>query len=165
MKKVNECLQTLSCVTSKILSKINKLTEKHEHCGDNPAQTTFASVTLPKNSSIIIANKATVQKLEVKIHQAEQDALSKTIMVQGVSIDSVLENDLQDMNYNMSGIKSAITSEIDSLITQTFAENDITKLSIDGHPRKHLKVVLASANMKSSILQGPVEPPNQYLHK
>ena len=54
----------------------------------------------------------------------------------------------------MSGIKSAITSEIDSFITQTFAENDITELSIVGRARKHLKVVLVSANMKSSILQG-----------
>ena len=54
----------------------------------------------------------------------------------------------------MSGIKSAITNEIDSFITQTFAENDITELSIFGNARKHLKVVLASANMKSSILQG-----------
>ena len=64
-EKVIECLQTISCATSKILSKIDKLTEKHEHCGDNPAQTNFASVTRPKNSSIIIPNKATVQKLEV----------------------------------------------------------------------------------------------------
>ena len=45
-------------------------------------------------------------------------------MVQGVSIDSLLENNLEDMMYNMSGIKSAITSEIDSFITQTFAENE-----------------------------------------
>ena len=64
-------------------------------------------------------------------------------MVQGVSIDSLLENNLQDMKYNMSGIKSAITSEIDSFITQTFAENDVTDLSIVGRARKHLKVVLA----------------------
>ena len=35
----------------------------------------------------------------------EQDALSKIIMVQGVSIDSLLENNLQDMKYNMSAIK------------------------------------------------------------
>ena len=83
------------------------------------AQTTFASETRPKNSSIIIPNKATIQKLEVKIDQLEQDALSKTIMVQGVSIESLLENNLQDMKYNMSGIKSAITSEIDSFITCT----------------------------------------------
>ena len=82
----------------------------------------------------------------------EHDALSKTIMVQGVSIDSLLENNLQDMKCNMSEIKSAITSEIDSFITQTFAENDITELSIVGRARKHLKVVLATANMKSSIL-------------
>ena len=75
-------------------------------------------------------------------------------MLQGVSIDSLLENNLQDMKYNMFGIKSAITSEIDSFIKQTFAENDITELSIVGRARKHLKVVLASANMKSSILQG-----------
>ena len=60
---------------------MDKLTEKHENCGDNPAQTTFASVTRPKNSAIIIPNKATVQKLEVKIDQVEQDALVKTIMV------------------------------------------------------------------------------------
>ena len=96
-----------SCVTSKILSKIDKLIEKHENCGDNPAQTTFASVTQPKNSAIIIPNKTTVQKLEVKINQVD---LSKTIMVHGVSIDSLLENNLQDMKYNMSGIKSAITN-------------------------------------------------------
>ena len=60
----------------------------------------------------------------------EQDALSKTIILQGISIDSLLENNLQDMKYNMSGIKSAITSEIGSFITQTFAENDIMELSI-----------------------------------
>ena len=103
---------------------------KHEHCGDNPAQTTFASVTRHKNSLIIIPNKATVRKLEVKIDQVEQDALSKTIVVLGVSIDSLLENNLQDVKYNMSGIKSAITSEIDSFMTQTFAENDITELQL-----------------------------------
>ena len=55
--------------------------------------------------------------------------------------------------YNMSGIKSAITSEMNTLITQTFSENDITELTIVGRERKHLKFVLASANMKSSILQ------------
>ena len=66
-EKVIECLQNLSCVTSKILSKTDKLIEKHENCGYNPAQTTFASVTHPKNNAIIIPNKATVQKLEVKI--------------------------------------------------------------------------------------------------
>ena len=54
----------------------------------------------------------------------------------------------------MFGIKSAISSEIGSFITQIFAENDITELSIVGRARKHLKVVLASANMKSSIIQG-----------
>ena len=107
-EKVVECLQNLSSVTSNILWKIDKLVEKHEHCGDNPAQITFASETRHKNSSIIIPNKATVQKLEVKIDQVEQDALSKTFMVQGVSIDALLENDLQDMKYNMSGRKSAI---------------------------------------------------------
>ena len=32
------------------------------------------------------------------------------------------------MKYNMSGIKSDIMGEIDSFITQTFAENDITEL-------------------------------------
>ena len=96
-----------SCVTSKILLKIDKLTNTHENCDHNNAQTTFASVTQPINSSIIIPNKATVQKLEVKIDQVEQDALSKTIMAQGLSIDSMLESNLQDMKYNMSGIKSA----------------------------------------------------------
>ena len=40
-----------------------------------------------------------------------------------------------------------------SFITQTFAENDITKLSIVGRASKHLKVLLASTNVKSSILQ------------
>ena len=163
----SEYNKTLSCVTSKILSKIDDLTEKHEHCGDNPAQTTFASVTRPKYSSITIPNKATVQKLEVKIDQVEQDALSKTIMVQGVSIDSLLESNLQDMKYNMSGIKSVIRSEIDSFITQTFAENDITELSIVGRARKYQKVVLASTNMKSSILQGARlnRPTNIYINE
>ena len=123
-EKVIECLQNLSCITSKILSKIDKLTEKHKNCGANPAQTTFTSVTQAKNSFVIIPNKATVQELEVKIDQLEQDALSKIIMVQGVSIDSLLENNLQDTKYNKTGIKSAITSEIDSFITQMFAEND-----------------------------------------
>ena len=127
-EKVIECPQNLSCVTSKILLQIDKLTRKHVNCGNNPAQTTVASVTRPKNSSIIISNKATVHKLEVKIDQVEQDALSKTIMVQGVSIYSLLENNLQDMKYNMSGIRSVITSEIGSFITQTFAENDISSL-------------------------------------
>ena len=155
-EKIIECLHSLSSVTSKILSKIDMLIEKHEHCGDNPAQTTVASITRPKYSLIIVPNKATVQKLEVKIDQVEQDALSKTIMLQGVSIDSILENNLQDMKYNMSAIKSAITSEIDSFITQTFAENEITELSIVGRACKHLKVVLASANIKSSIIQGRV---------
>ena len=113
----------------------------HEHCGDNPTQTTFDSVARLKNSSIIIPNKATVQKLEVKIDQVEHYALSKTIMVQGVSTDSLLENNLQDMKYNMAGIKSAITSEIGSFTTQTVAENDITELSIGGRARKHLKLL------------------------
>ena len=95
-----------------------------------------------------------------------QDALSKTIMVQDVSIDSLLENNLQDMKYNMSGIKSVITNEIDSFITQTFAENDITELSILGRARKHLKVILAFANMKSSILRGARlnHPTNVYIN-
>ena len=97
----------------------------------------------------------------------EQDALSKTIMVQGVSINSLLENNLQHMKYNMSGIKSTITNEIDSFITRTFAENDITELSIVGRARKHLKVVPASANMKSSILQGAHlnHPNNVYINE
>ena len=88
-------------------------------------------------------------------------------MVQGVSIDSLLENNLQDMKYNMSGIKSAVTSEIGSFIPQTFAENDISELSIVGHARKHLKVVFASTNMKSSILQGPRlnRPTNVYINE
>ena len=77
--------------------KIDKLTKKHENCGDNPAQTTFASVTRPENSFIIIPNEATVQKLEVKIDQVEQDAHSKTIMVECVSIGSLVENKLHDM--------------------------------------------------------------------
>ena len=115
----------------------------------------------------MIPNKATVQKLEVKIDQVEQDTLSKTIiMVQGVSNDSLLENNLQDMKYNISGIKSAIMSEIDSFITQTFAENDITEFSIVCRGHKHLKVVLASANMKSSILHGARlnHPTNVYIN-
>ena len=62
-EKVIECLQNLSCVTSKILLEIHKLTKKHENCGGNPAQTTFPSVTRPINNSVIIINKATVQKL------------------------------------------------------------------------------------------------------
>ena len=88
-------------------------------------------------------------------------------MVQGVSIDSLLENNLQDMKYNKSGIKSAITSEIDSFNTQTFAENDITELSIVGSARKHPKVLLASANIKSSIIQGArsTHPTNMYINE
>ena len=68
---------------------------------------------------------------------------------------------------NVSGIKSAITNEIDSFITQTFAENDITELSIVGRSRKHLKAVLASANIKSSILQGARlnHPTNVYINE
>ena len=87
-------------------------------------------------------------------------------MVQGVSNDSLLENNLQDMKYNMSGIKSAITSEIHSFITQTFAENDIMELSIVGRAHRHLKVVLASANMKCSILHGARlnHPINVYIN-
>ena len=85
-EKVIECLQNLSCVTSKILSEIDKLTKKHENCRGNHTQTTFASATRPINSSIIIPNKATVQKLEVKIDQVEQDALSKTVLVQGTKL-------------------------------------------------------------------------------
>ena len=103
-------------------SLIDKLTKKHEKCGDNPAPTTFASITWPIINSIIRPNKATVQKLEVKIDQVEQDALSKTIKGQGVSVDSLLENNLQDMKYNMSGMKSAVASEIGLFITQTFAK-------------------------------------------
>ena len=95
----------------------------------------------------------------------EQGALSKTIMVQDVSIDSTLENNLQDMKYNMSGIKSAIMSEIDSLITQTFAENDITELSIVGRARKHLKVVCICEYEILNYTRRPFEPSNQYLHK
>ena len=46
-----------------------------------------------------------------------------------IYIDYLLENNLQDMKYNMSGIKSAL--QVKSVfITQTFAENDITELSI-----------------------------------
>ena len=97
MKKSLNVFRTFHVSFKKILLKIDKLTKKHENCGDNPAQTTFASVTRPKNSRIIIPNKATVQKLEVKIDQVEQDAISKTIIVQGVSIDSLLEKNLQDI--------------------------------------------------------------------
>ena len=50
---------------------------------------------------------------------------------------------------------------------QTFGENDITELSIVGRARKHLKVVLASANMKSSIIQGARlnRPTNIYINE
>ena len=92
----------------------------------------------------------------------EQDALSKTIMVQGVYIDSLLENNLQDMKYNMSLIKSAITSEIDSFITQTFAQNDITELSVVGRALIHLKAVLASANTQGARLNHPT---NVYINE
>ena len=37
---------------------------------------------------------------------------------------------------------------------KTFSENDIPELSVVCRARKHLKVVFASTNMKSSILQG-----------
>ena len=70
------------------------------------------------------------------------------------------------MKYNMSGIKSAITSEIDSFITQTFAENDITELSIVGRPRKHLEVVLVICEYEIlNSTRRPFEPSNQYLYK
>ena len=71
------------------------------------------------------------------------------------------------MMSNMSGIKSAMTSGIDSFISQTFAENDITEFSVVGRARKHLKVVLTSANMKSSILQGARQnrPTNVYINE
>ena len=54
-----------------------------------------------------------------------------------------------------------------SFITQTFAENDIRELSIVGRARKHLKVILASANMKSSILQCALlnHPTNVYINE
>ena len=59
------------------------------------------------------------------------------------------------MKYNMTGIISAITTEvINSVITQIISENDIAELSVVGRAPKHLKVVLASPNMKSAILQG-----------
>ena len=105
--------------------------------------------------------------MEVKVDQVENNALSKTIMVQGVSIDSLLANNLQDMKYNMFGIKSAITSEISSFITQTIFENDITELSVFGSARKHLKVALASMNMKSYILQGSLlnHPTTVYINE
>ena len=99
--KLIECLQSPLCVPSKILSEMEKLKNKHEKCGDNPPHTTFASVTGPINTAITIPNKATVQKQEVKIDQVEQDALSKTIVIQGVFIDSLLENNLQDTKYNL----------------------------------------------------------------
>ena len=90
-----------------------------------------------------------------------------TIMVQGVSIYSLLENNLQDMKYNMSGIKSAITREIGSFMTDMFAENGITGLSIVCRARKHLKVVRASTNMKSLILQDARlnHPTNVYINE
>ena len=49
--------------------------------------------------------------MEVKIDQVEEDAFSKTIMLQGVCIDSLLENNLQDMKDNMAGINSAMTND------------------------------------------------------
>ena len=50
--KLIECLQSLSCVTSKILSAMEKLEKKHEKCGIEPAHTTVASVTGPINTAI-----------------------------------------------------------------------------------------------------------------
>ena len=52
----------------------------------------------------------------------------------------------------MCGIKSAITSKMNSFNTQTFSENDLSELSVVARAHKHLKVALASSNMKSSIL-------------
>ena len=167
--KFIECRQSISCLTSKILSEIEKLQNNHENCSGEPAHTTFASVTRPIKSRIIISNKTRVQKLKVKIDHVEQDALSKTIIVQCVSnsIDSLLENNFQDMEYSISGIKSAITNEINSFITQTLSENDITELSVFGRTSKHLKIALASANMKPSILQGARlnHPTNVYINE
>ena len=68
---------------------IEKLQNNQENCVSEPVLTTYASVAWPINTAIIMPNKATVHKLEVKIDQVEQDALSKTIMVHGVSIDSL----------------------------------------------------------------------------
>ena len=81
------CLQSISYLTSNILSEIDQLQKNHENCRGEPAHTTVASVKRPINRAITRPNKATVDKLEVKIDQVEQDALSKTIMVQGASID------------------------------------------------------------------------------
>ena len=100
--KFIECLQSISWLTFKILSETEKLQKNHENCTSEPAHTTFGRVTRPINSAIIVPNKATVKKLEVKIFQVEQDALLKTIMVQGVSADSLIENNLNDMKYNTS---------------------------------------------------------------
>ena len=165
--KVIECLESLSCITSKLLLEMEKMDKKHNNCGGERTQSTYANVTRPQNSTITIPNKATVQKLEGKIDQVEQDALSKTVMIQGVSIDSLLENNLQDSKYNTSVIQSAIVSEINSFIPQTITENDIVELSVVGRARKHLKVVLASTNMKSSILQGARlnHPTNIYINE
>ena len=43
--KFIEWLQSISCLTSKILLQITTLQKKRENCGGEPERTTFATVT------------------------------------------------------------------------------------------------------------------------
>ena len=86
----------------------------HTTCGGEPAHTTcggepahhFCQCNRPLNNLDTLPNKAIVHKLEVD--QVEEDALFKTIIVPGASIDSLGENNFQDSKYNMSKIQSEI---------------------------------------------------------
>ena len=71
--KLIECLQSISCVTSKILLEI-EIEKNHVDCGGEPAHITFVSLTRPINTAITIPNNATVQNSKLKIYQVEQDA-------------------------------------------------------------------------------------------
>ena len=83
----------------------------------------------------------------------EQNSLSKTVMIKGISVENLLENCLQDSKYNVIDIKTAIIAEINSFVSQPLSENDITDIYVAGQVHKHLKVMLSSSNMKSAILQ------------
>ena len=79
---------------------------------------------------------------------------SKTVMIQGISVENLLENHVQDSKYNVPDIKTAIIVEINSFVSQLLPENDITGINFVCLVCKHLKVMLSSSNMKSAILQG-----------
>ena len=98
----------------------------------------------------------------------EQDSLSKTAMIHGISFENLLENHLQDSKYNVPDIKSAKVQLFDiksALKVQSLPEIDITGINVVSRVCKHLKVMLSSSNMKSVILQGAwlSKPTNFYV--